>query len=73
MQSCEELPELSENPPVKFVELSGCYITVEQEAIRSGRSQATVKRWCAEKYDPANPKMQKVARVGRQWLIRIAK
>lgn len=73
MQGEQELPELPTNPPVKSVELSGRYITVEQEARRSGRSQATVKRWCQAKYDPEEPKMQRVARVGRQWLIRVAK
>lgn len=72
-QELPELPALPESPSVASTELNGRYVTVEQEALRTGKSTATVKRWCSKKYDPANPRLQRVARVGRQWLIRVGK
>jgi hypothetical protein len=51
------------------IRLSGLYETVEEHALRTGLSAATVKRQCKNWAISANPSIPSV-KVGKIWLIR---
>lgn len=59
---------------MKTYDLEGLYTTAEEYARDQGKSVATIKRWCARvstRDDGVG--RPKVTRIGRQWLIRVAK